>query len=321
MYSGIPRRPFLAIQADPDPGLSRGDDDGTRAMAHLAVDADGLRPASTAYKIPSDSSDSGDDAPLPFPAVLPRSDFLVADFDPAAYLSALPHRHQTLEDLRSDLRDRSATIGSELLELVNSNYTAFLSLGSELKGGDEKVGDIKVALLGFRRTVEDVKAKVAKMRDESRQLNDDLLDVRGTIGEGRKMLELDDRITILEEKLAVDNLPGGGEEDWDSDSSDEDESESAEGLLGSSPAKLLHLAKLCGNAITLKESLDQNHPFVVKLEERLTRCRNTLLLDLGNALKEARGAGLQGDTRILKYLAIYRLLNAQREAVRSIKGG
>ncbi|QPG96996.1 hypothetical protein C2857_005597 [Epichloe festucae Fl1] len=290
-------------------------------MAHLAEDADRLHPASTSYKIPSDSSDSGDDAPLPFPAVLPRSDFLAADFDPAAYLSALPHRHQTLEDLRSDLRDRSATIGSELLELVNSNYTAFLSLGSELKGGDEKVGDIKVALLGFRRAVEDVKAKVAKMRDESRQLNDDLLDVRETIGEGRKMLELDDRLTILEKKLAVDNLPGGGEEDWDSDSSDEDESESAEGLLGSSPAKLLHLATLFGNAIILKKSLDQNHPFVVKLEERLTRCRNTLLLDLGNALKEARGAGLKGHTRILKYLAVYRLLNAQREAVRSLRGG
>lgn len=84
----------------------------------------------------SSSSDSdNDDAPLPFPVALPRADFLAKDFRPAEYLSALPHRHQTLEDLRAELRERSAAISAELLELVNGNYTAFLSLGNELKGG------------------------------------------------------------------------------------------------------------------------------------------------------------------------------------------
>ncbi|KAG6246785.1 hypothetical protein E4U24_003544 [Claviceps purpurea] len=296
-------------------------------MAHLAAhSAPQHRVSSTSYNVPSDSSDSSDDddTPLPFPAALPRSDFVVENFDPAAYLSALPHRHQTLEDLRSDLRDRSAVISAELLELVNANYTAFLSLGSELKGGDEKVGDVKVALLAFRRAVEEVKAKVARKKGETRQLNDELRLVRGHIEEGRKMLELEDRLAMLEKRLALDSLPGGGGAgDWTSDnnSSDEDESDSAAGLVGSSPGRLLQSATQCGEAILLKESLDQDHPFVIKLEERLTRCRNTLLLDLGNALKEARGAGAEGQNRILKYLAIYRLLDAQSEAVRFLRGG
>ncbi|KAG6147207.1 hypothetical protein E4U28_007454 [Claviceps purpurea] len=296
-------------------------------MAHLAAhSAPQRRVSSTSYNVPSDSSDSSDDddAPLPFPAALPRSDFVVENFDPAAYLSALPHRHQTLEDLRSDLRDRSAVISAELLELVNANYTAFLSLGSELKGGDEKVGDVKVALLAFRRAVEEVKAKVARRKGETRQLNDELRLVRRHIEEGRKMLELEDRLAMLEKRLALDSLPGGGgASDWTSDnnSSDEDESDSAAGLVGSSPGRLLQSATQCGEAILLKESLDQDHPFVIKLEERLTRCRNTLLLDLGNALKEARGAGAEGQNRILKYLAIYRLLDAQSEAVRFLRGG
>ncbi|KAG6295301.1 hypothetical protein E4U46_004764 [Claviceps purpurea] len=296
-------------------------------MAHLAAhSAPQRRVSSTSYNVPSDSSDSSDDddAPLPFPEALPRSDFVVENFDPAAYLSALPHRHQTLEDLRSDLRDRSAVISAELLELVNANYTAFLSLGSELKGGDEKVGDVKVALLAFRRAVEEVKAKVARKKGETRQLNDELRLVRGHIEEGRKMLELEDRLAMLEKRLALDSLPGGGGAgDWTSDnsSSDEDESDSAAGLVGSSPGRLLQSATQCGEAILLKESLDQDHPFVIKLEERLTRCRNTLLLDLGNALKEARGAGAEGQNRILKYLAIYRLLDAQSEAVRFLRGG
>ncbi|KAG6181725.1 hypothetical protein E4U36_003895 [Claviceps purpurea] len=296
-------------------------------MAHLAAhSAPQRRVSSTSYNVPSDSSDSSDDddAPLPFPAALPRSDFVVENFDPAAYLSALPHRHQTLEDLRSDLRDRSAVISAELLELVNANYTAFLSLGSELKGGDEKVGDVKVALLAFRRAVEEVKAKVARKKGETRQLNDELRLVRRHIEEGRKMLELEDRLAMLEKRLALDSLPGGGGAgDWTSDnnSSDEDESDSAAGLAGSSPGRLLQSATQCGEATLLKESLDQDHPFVIKLEERLTRCRNTLLLDLGNALKEARGAGAEGQNRILKYLAIYRLLDAQSEAVRFLRGG
>lgn len=296
-------------------------------MASLAVPSH-QRPTSstsTSYNLPSDSSDvdPDNDAPLPFPAALPRSDFLVPDFDPAAYLSALPHRHQTLEDLRSDLRDRSSTISSELVELVNSNYTAFLSLGSELKGGDEKVQDVKVALLGFRRAVEEVKVKVAKRRDETRELDDELRHVRLDIEQGRKMLEIDDRLSALEERLSVDSLPAGaGQKEWDWDSSDEEEDDGAlAGLLGSSPAKLLPSAKECGEIILLKEPLDQQHPFVLKLGERLNRCRNTLLLDLGNALKEAKGAGVQGQDRVLKYLAIYRMLDAQREAIRALRGG
>lgn len=284
-------------------------------------------PSFAGYYLPSDVSDNDDDAPLPFPAALPRSDFLSSDFQPAAYLSALPHRHQTLEDLRSDLRDRSGTISAELLELVNSNYTAFLSLGSELRGGDEKVEDVKVAMLGFRRAVEEVKAKVAQRRDETRDLNDELLDVRLDIEKGRKMLEISDRLTGLEERLAVDSLPtangAAGEGEWDLESSDEEgnEDENTEGLVGSSPSKLLQSARECKDITVLKDALDPEHPLVIKMEERLTRCRNTLLLDLGTALKEAKGAGTRGQDRVLKYLAIYRVLDAHGEAVKTLKGG
>ncbi|GAO16955.1 uncharacterized protein UV8b_06657 [Ustilaginoidea virens] len=295
-------------------------------MAHPSAASNHPRPTSptsiAAHDFASDTSESGGDAPLPFPAALPRSDFLVPDFDPAAYLSALPHRHQTLEDLRSDLRDRSSTISSELLELVNSNYTAFLSLGSELKGGDEKVEDVRVALLGFRRAVEEIKANVAKKSVDTRQLNDELRHVRTSIEQGRKMLELSDRLDALEERLTVNSTPAGAvaETDWESDSDDDEGGNGpAEGFLASSPSKLLKSAAECGDAVILQSSLDQQHPFVIKMRERLTKCRSTLLLDLGNALKEAKGAGAKGHDRLLKYLDIYRMLDAQREAVKVLR--
>ncbi|KAF5235126.1 hypothetical protein FAUST_7251 [Fusarium austroamericanum] len=264
----------------------------------------------------SDSSSSvGDDAPLPFPEALPRADFLAEDFQPAAYLSALPHRHQTLEDLRSDLRDRSAAISSELLELVNSNYTAFLSLGSELRGGDDKVENAKVSLLGFRRAVEEVKTKVTERREETNTLNGELRGVRSAIEKGRKMIELSERLASLEERLSLDSLPA--DEDCDEDSEDEGEDDN----YGSSTAKLLTSAQECSRITKLLESMDPDTPYVIKMEERLTRCRNTLLLDLGNALKEAKKAGVKGQDRVLKCLAIYRVLDAQSEAVKALRGG
>lgn len=271
----------------------------------------------------SSSSDTDDDAPLPFPEALPRSDFLVSNFQPAAYLSALPLRHQTLEDLRSDLRERSSAISSELLELVNSNYTTFLSLGSELRGGDEKVEDVKVALLGFRRAVEEVKAKVARRREETQTLTEELGDVRADIETGRKLLELSDRLSTLEEVLALDSLPKGAEQgEWDDEESDDDtEDDNVEGLLASTPAKLMRSALECSQVSVLVGSLDENHAFVVKIRARLTKCRNTLLLDLGNALKEARAAGAKGQDRLLGYLEVYRVLDAHGDAVKALRGG
>ncbi|EWG42763.1 hypothetical protein FVEG_04502 [Fusarium verticillioides 7600] len=263
----------------------------------------------------SDTSSIDEDAPLPFPEALPRADFLAPDFQPAAYLSALPHRHQTLEDLRSDLRDRSAAISSELLELVNSNYTAFLSLGSELRGGDDKVEDVKVSLLGFRRAVEEVKTKVMERKEETNTLNGELRGVRSAIEKGRKMIELSERLSSLEERLSLDSLPNN--EDWDEESEEEDEDDN----YGSSPTRLLISAQECSRITKLLESLDPNAPFVIKMEERLTRCRNTLLLDLGNALKEAKKAGVKGQDRVLKCLAIYRVLDAQSEAIKALRGG
>ncbi|SPJ80297.1 uncharacterized protein FTOL_08689 [Fusarium torulosum] len=263
----------------------------------------------------SDSSSIDDDAPLPFPEALPRTDFLAEDFQPAAYLSALPHRHQTLEDLRSDLRDRSAAISSELLELVNSNYTAFLSLGSELRGGDDKVEGVKVSLLGFRRAVEEVKTKVSERKEETNTLNGELRGVRSAIEQGRKLMELSERLAALEERLSLDSL--SADQDWDEESEDEEE----DGSYGSSLTRLLASAQECGRITKLLESLNPDTPFVIKMEERLTRCRNTLLLDLGNALKEAKKVGVQGQDRVLKCLAIYRVLDAQSEAVKALRGG
>ncbi|KAI1469628.1 oligomeric golgi complex component, COG2-domain-containing protein [Daldinia caldariorum] len=287
-------------------------------MSHLAAPSPARPVSSRSFALvsSSESSDNEDDAPLPFPTALPRSDFLAPDFDPAEYLSSLANRHQTLEDLRSDLRERSAAISTELLELVNANYTSFLSLGDELKGGEEKVEDVRVALLGFRRAVEEIKGRVRERGTEVASLNRDLSGVRSEIETGRKMLELDERLSVLEGRLAVGST---GPDSDDSDEDDGNDENELEGAVGNSTAKLTRLANEYTVVDELANDIGRDTPFVRKAEERLTRCRNTILLDLGTALKEATKAGTRGQAKLLKLMGIYSRLDAQLEAVKVLK--
>ena len=284
-------------------------------MAGLGITTGPMNPSSS-------TSDDGD-APLPFPTALPRSDFLAADFQPAEYLSSLPQRHQTLEDLRTELRERSSAISAELLELVNNNYTAFLSLGDDLRGGDEKIEDVKVALLGFRRAVEEVRSRVNARGEDVATLNSELGEVRNDIEVGRKMLELDERLSDLEHRLTIGNAKKTEDDTPFGDLSEEDDGSDddvGEPLVGSSPDKLVAFVRDLTMIDLLADNIGRDLPFVVRAEERALKCRATILIDMGNALKEAKAAGARGQGRLLKYLGLYRSFGAAEDAVAALKG-
>lgn len=264
-----------------------------------------------------DDDDFDPDAPLPFPTALSRRDFLAPDFNAATYLSSLfpsdstttttsaagagGHRHQTLEDLRAELRERSSAISAELLELVNSNYAAFLGLGDGLRGGGERAEDVRVALLGFRRQVEDVQARVRGRREDVQRSGAELRAVRGEVEVGRRMLELDERCGVLLGRLEGEEGGEGGD-----DESEDDEEE-----------RLVEMVREYNAIVRLADALGRDMPYVRKMEERITRCRNTLLVDLGASLKEARKTGQQ--ERTVRLLGLYRVLRAYSEGVKTLK--
>lgn len=262
-----------------------------------------------------EDDDFDPDAPLPFPTALSRRDFLAPDFNAATYLSSLfpggssedtgaHHRHQTLEDLRAELRERSSAISAELLELVNANYAAFLGLGDGLRGGGERAEDVRVALLGFRRQVEDVQARVRGRREDVQRSGAELRAVRGEVETGRRMLELDERVGVL-----LGKLEGGGPDEVEEDDDDDSVDDSEE--------RLVEMATEYNAIVRLANALGRDLPYVRKMEEKITRCRNTLLVDLGTSLKEARKAGEQ--ERTVKLLGVYRLLGAYSEGVKTLK--
>ncbi|KAG9966346.1 hypothetical protein KCU61_g1045, partial [Aureobasidium melanogenum] len=283
--------------------------------------ANPLETRRTNYTTYSDSDDD-DKTPLPFPQALPRSDFLTPDFTPEAYLSTLHNRHQTLEDLRSDLRQRSQAISTELLDLVNANYEEFLSLGLRLKGGEERIEEVRVGVLGFGREVGGVRDLVASRTQEVGSLLEEKKRIRKDVVVGRRLLEIEERLEDLEARLMVEpnnslsvNNPSAN--DLDSDDED-DEDEEGDTATSTTLSRLRKHAQ----AYLLLTHLTQkvlDHPFVIAQQSRLMRLRNTLLLDLRTALKQAQAAGV-GGKQLLDFLVIYRELGETEEGVGALKG-
>ncbi|KAG8160749.1 hypothetical protein KVR01_009013 [Diaporthe batatas] len=312
---------------------SRPSTSGSRSKFQLpssssssSADPDPTRPPHPNNDDEDDDEDAFDpDAPLPFPTALSRHDFLAPDFNAATYLSSLfpsdsttsttttphlHHRHQTLEDLRSELRERSSAISAELLELVNGNYAAFLGLGDGLRGGGERAGDVRVALLGFRRQVEDVAGRVRARREDVVRASGELRAVRGEVEVGRRMVELDERCGVLLGRLEAGG--GGAREDGEGKEDDDDDDSEGDG-----EERLVEMVREYNAIVRLANALGRDLPYVRKMEERITRCRNTLLVDLGASLREARRAGQH--ERTMRLLGLYRVLGAYSEGVKTLK--
>ena len=236
------------------------------------------------------------------------------DFSPSTYLSSLRNRHQTLNDLRTELRQRSQSLGKELLDLVNNEYQAFLGLGRDLKGGDEKVEGVKVGVLGFVKGVEGVKESVHQRSVEVGRLVEERQKIAKDKDLARTLVEIHTRLEELEDALTV----GGARKEQLSDDTDEedDEDEDAE-EEESGTVHLVKLQRLVHSYLATRkmaQNAGMEHPFLVKQEERMTRLQNTLLLDLGTALKQATQAGSKR-----KQLTIVSLYGEMDEAAAAIK--
>lgn len=240
------------------------------------------------------------DESLPFPKPIDRSAFLAPDFEATAFLSSLSNRFQTLEDLQTELRELSQTLNKELVDLVNDNYSDFLSLGSTLSGGEEKVEDIRMSLLGFQRDIQGVKDKVDASRNEVVALMQQKRALKQETGIGRSLLEIAERLDQLEEKINISKgrsaktakgrpqedggLPWG--KDWMETMTNEsdDEYDSDEG--SDMPPQLKRRTEdfLILKHLTGKHS--PRHPFILEQDGRMRKIQEVLLSSLDAAIKQ-----------------------------------
>ncbi|ODH52750.1 hypothetical protein GX48_00944 [Paracoccidioides brasiliensis] len=268
------------------------------------------------------------DSNLPFPKPLSRSSFLSPTFDPATFLSSLTNRHQTLSDLQTELRELSQSLNNELLDLVNENYQDFLSLGSALRGGEEKVEQVRVGLLGFQRDVKGLRDLFEKRVGEVAELIEKKKKLRKGIMVAHELLDVEDSIGELEESLMI--VDGRGEKasgtDADEDDSDwiiESEMEESDGGGGgggdddaagsgsdgggATTVSLSRLERHIQKYLyirTISGRVGDSHPFIAQQEGRMGKIKTALLLDLKIALRQAknRPQKLQAVTRLYELL-------------------
>ncbi|PYH96153.1 hypothetical protein BO71DRAFT_186040 [Aspergillus ellipticus CBS 707.79] len=277
------------------------------------------------------ASDFDDDTSgLPFPEPLSRASFLAPDFDPAQYLSSLTNRHQSLEDLRQELRDLDQLLSRELLDLVNENYQDFLSLGSALHGGEEKVEQVRVGLLAFQRDVQAIRDKVETRQQEMEQLLKEKKSLKTATNVGRALLDYASRVEELEKKLMIGDTPrqpqDGSSADLDSDSDlldsaseESDEEELPNGASLVSLKTLEHHIQKYVYLTRLSSRIGDDHPFLQSQQPRMSKIRSAVLLDLKTALEQASHAGEKRDTKTLAVLRLYKLMGEDTTAVSALK--
>jgi conserved oligomeric Golgi complex subunit 2 len=232
-----------------------------------------------------------------------------------------------------ELRELSQGLNKELLDVVNENYQDFLSLGGALHGGEEKVEEIRVGLLGFQRDVTAIHAKVEARKTEMQSLLQEKKKFREKANVGRALLDIAERIEELEQRLMISNIKksngtashsedtASDAGDFDSDDTDSDgdlEEDGDESAI--IPVKKLenHVQKYV-YINSESERIGNTHPFVVGQQPRLQKIRSTLLLDLNTALKQSRKAGTKDEARTVKILRFYDLLKAESSAVSALK--
>ncbi len=272
-----------------------------------------------------------DPSGLPFPEPLSRTSFLTPDFDPAVFLSSLRNRHQSLEDLRQELRSLEQLLNKELLDLVNENYQDFLSLGTALRGGEEKIEGVKVGLLAFQRDTQSIRDKVEARRQEVEGLLNEKRQLRAQADVGKELLDYADRVEELEHRLMIADkstpnrdVSPNDESESESDlyGSGSDESDDEELEDGAAPVSLRRLERHVQKYVfltSIAKRVGENHPFLLVQQPRVSKIKSTVLLDLKTALERAGPAGDKRDARTMAVLRLYDLMGEDVSAVAALK--
>lgn len=210
---------------------------------------------------------------------------------------------------------------------MNYNYPDFLSLGAALKGGEEKVEDVRVGLLGFQKDVWTIREKVAGREEEVNAL---LITKKNLVDQeekGRTLLEISERLDELESSLMLDGKNGsedGLDEDEDEDDSDSEVKDRDDRMSANNDAK--GSASLSFGMVrrhiqqymllkSLANHVGSHHPFLGQQEQRMLRIRTTLLLDLGTAVKEAKAPPKPDHEKLLRLLRLYDKMSEGADAL------
>ena len=185
---------------------------------------------------------------------------------------------------------------------MNDNYSDFLSLGSSLSGGEEKIDEIRVGLLGFERDFQGLRERVGRERERVAGLIREKRAVMKEISVGRTLLDIEERMGELEFSLGLrqrettvatvkeeDEEEMEVKEEWSEDWNDEGYADSDEEYGGSGetpvPPRLKKRTEQFLMIAVLMGRFNSQHPFLMAEHGRVQKLRETLLLDMDAAIR------------------------------------
>lgn len=237
----------------------------------------------------------------------------------------------------------SQSLNKELLDLVNENYQDFLSLGTALKGGEEKVEQVRAGLLAFERDVKTIRDQFDARTREIKTLLSEKKKLRSDIAIGYDLLDIADRIDALEHRLMIqgnkhvnangvhdevkekEGQNGENEEDETSDESFESETDESDDETTGNGAALISLRKLERHINdflclgTIVDRVGAQHPFIINHNDRIAGIKSALLLDINTALQQAGNAGKKKQERTVAALRLFDLIGEHAEAISALK--
>jgi COG2 N-terminal len=98
------------------------------------------------------SSESNTD--LPIVASLSHNDHYLSSSTFSVEDFLVSRSHTSLPDLRQELRDYLGTLKEELVQLINDDYAAFISLSTDLQGEGARLERLKYPLKGVKREID-----------------------------------------------------------------------------------------------------------------------------------------------------------------------
>ncbi|KAK1230452.1 hypothetical protein PQX77_006462 [Marasmius sp. AFHP31] len=151
------------------------------------------------------SRDYDEDAAHDLPEYVPLShdnSYLTAEtFDVEDFL--LSRSHTSLQDLKVELRDYLSNLKEELVQLINDDYEAFISLSTDLKGEGTRLSNLKAPLVGLKQEIQTSKSELYAIQDTIQEK----LKKRAALREEKALLHLllkiSESMTRLESLLLI----------------------------------------------------------------------------------------------------------------------
>lgn len=186
-----------------------------------------------------------------------------------------------------------------------------MHLGASLRGGEERVEEVRVGVLGLEREVGEVRTALVKREGDVRGWLGERRAIRGDIEVARGLLAFEDVLMGLERKLGLRRRMSGreGEDDESEDGTseeEEDEEGETQSLGGVLIPRLTRRIEDFSRMVRLVDRVGEDHPFIQAQRPRVAKCREALLSDLGTCLKQLKTADQSDPDQKLDILRLYR---------------